>query len=200
MQGLPRSNHNAGSTGRLRSVFRQRGFGGVHEDGAVELVHFPAGVVDGESEWSRRSHPHKVRRKSEVFCGEGHGLHRPVAREKGSDEEAEDRDPTVHRQNRTELTGTHRPASIQCRHISSHGCRNILTAANKGSGALVAEVYTASCSAFPALSVGESLTLFFRWVKLSPVAVPLPRGSPCRPSSSFCFCCSSPPHQRFPKC
>jgi hypothetical protein len=112
-QGLPRSNHNTWGTGRLRSLFRHRGLGGVHEDGAVELVHFPAGVVHGEGEWSRRSHPHKVRRKSEVFCGEGYGLHRPVACEEGGDDEAEDRDPTVHRQDRTELTRTQTPASIQ---------------------------------------------------------------------------------------
>jgi hypothetical protein len=112
-QGLPRSNHNTWGTGRLRSLFRHRGLGGVHEERAVELVHFPAGVVHGEGERSRRSHPHKVRRKSEVFCGEGYGLYRPVACEEGGDDEAEDRDPTVHRQDRTELTRTQTPASIQ---------------------------------------------------------------------------------------
>ena len=112
-KGLSRSNHNAGSTGRFRSLFRQRGLGGIHEDRAVELVHFPAGVVHGEGERSRCSNPHKVRRKSEVFCGEGHGLHRPVTGEEGDDDEAEDRDPTVHRQDRTELTRTQTPASIQ---------------------------------------------------------------------------------------
>src|SRR6266550_2345791 len=48
--GFPWSNHNAGGTGRFRSLLRQRGLGCIHEDRAVELVHFPAGVVDGEGE------------------------------------------------------------------------------------------------------------------------------------------------------
>lgn len=67
--------------------------GGVHQDRAVELVHFPAGVVHGECEWCRRSHAHKVRRKSEVFCVDRHGLHRSITGEEGGDDEAEDRDP-----------------------------------------------------------------------------------------------------------
>jgi hypothetical protein len=52
-------------------------------------------------------------------------------------------------------------ASIQGRHISSNGCRSLPTTAPNGSGAISPEVYTASCSAFPLLAVGESLTLFF---------------------------------------
>ena len=109
----PGLNQNAGGTGRFWSLLRQRGLYGVHEDGAVELVYFPAGVVHGEGERSRCPYPHKVRCKFEVFCGEGHGLHRPVTREEGGDDEAEDRDPTVHRQDRTELSRTQTPESIQ---------------------------------------------------------------------------------------
>jgi hypothetical protein len=40
-------------------------------------------------------------------------LHRPVAREEGGEHQTDDRDPIVHRQNRTELTRTYTPASIQ---------------------------------------------------------------------------------------
>jgi hypothetical protein len=60
-------------------------------------MHFQAGVVQGEGEWSRCPNPHKVRRKSEVFCGEGGGLHRPVACKESGDREADEKDLTVHR-------------------------------------------------------------------------------------------------------
>ncbi len=36
--------------------------------------YLPTGVVDGESERERRSHPHEVGREAEVFGGEGDGL------------------------------------------------------------------------------------------------------------------------------
>lgn len=96
-QGLPRSNHHTGGTGRFRSLIRHRGLGGVHEDGAVEFMDFPACIVYGEGERSGRSHPHKVRRKSEVFCGDRDGLHRPVACEESGEHQTNEKDPPVHR-------------------------------------------------------------------------------------------------------
>jgi len=59
-------------------------------------VNFPAGVMYGERERSRRSHPHKVRRKSEVFRIDRHSLHRPVACEESGEHQTEDRDPAIH--------------------------------------------------------------------------------------------------------
>src|SRR5262245_55377921 len=76
-------------------------------------MHFPAGVVHDEGEWSRCSHSHKVRCKSEVFCRDGHGLHRPVTRKEGGEQQTDERDPAGERQDPTELTRTHTPASIQ---------------------------------------------------------------------------------------
>jgi hypothetical protein len=46
-------------------------------------------------------------------------LHRPIAREKGGEQQTEDGDPTGFRQDQTELTRTDTPASIHGRHISS---------------------------------------------------------------------------------
>jgi hypothetical protein len=140
LQGLPRSNHHAGGTGRFRSLIRHRGLGGIHENGAVELMYFPACVVHGEGERSRCSHTHKVRRKPEVFCSEGDGLHRPVACEEGGEHQTHDRnrDPPVHRQDRAELSRTPMPASIQ---ESPRPFKWL-----SQSRALLAKVYTASCN------------------------------------------------------
>jgi hypothetical protein len=52
-------------------------------------------------------------------------LHRPITGEEGhDDEEAEGRDPTVHRQDRTEMTRTQTPASIQESPRPFNGCHS----------------------------------------------------------------------------
>jgi hypothetical protein len=47
---------------------------GVDEDWAVEFMHFPAGIVDRQDQWSCRMNSYDIRDKTKVFRGEDYGL------------------------------------------------------------------------------------------------------------------------------